>query len=266
MGIAVAQTATPWHLHNRYIELSAGQHQQNYREQDTGGLTADGTLDTETGHQDHIGAALRWQTENGWIAQLEVQRQSGATSYNGYKQASNGQLTPYRARSGNTATQQSVQIGYALNSSTWQAMPASWQVTPLLQLSSNRWQRNLVQYSEIYRHTTYAGGARVQWQIKAGTLLEAQALLGRTEPATVNVPALGFAATQASGSYQQWHLGISQDLGVATGKAVLNGWAIAARYERSRYSHSASPVANGLQAPPNQHQPRTWTLGLQKQF
>ncbi len=258
--------ATTWPAHNRYVELSAGQQQQNYREVDTQGLTANGTLNTETGRQQNLGAAISYQTTSGWLLSLNAQRQTGATAYNGYLQAGNGSLSPYAARTGNVATQYSAHIGYGLNASTWATMPSAWQITPLLQLAQHHWQRDLAQYSEAYRHTSTAGGVRVQWQMLPGTVLEAQALVGRSQPATVSVPTFGFAATQGGGSYQQWHLGITQDLGAATGQALLTGWAIAARYARSQYSHGASAVVNGLQAPPNAHRPSVWTLGLRKQF
>jgi len=105
-----------WAKHNRYIEAYAGSHNQDYQEQDTQGLTTNGVLDTETGNQDHIGLALRWQTSGGWLMQLQAQRQSGTTNYNGYLQSGGGSLTPYRATTGNVATQLAVQVGYALNS------------------------------------------------------------------------------------------------------------------------------------------------------
>ena len=272
-GAAHAQTentstnTSTWPAHNRYVALNLGQQQQQYRELDTQGLTTNGTLNAETGRQQHLGAAVSYQTTSGWLLGLDAQRQTGATAYSGYLQAGNGSLSPYAARTGNVATRYSVHIGYGLNADTWGAMPSTWQVTPLLQLSQHHWQRNLAQYSEAYRHTTTAGGVRAQWQIKPGTVLEAQALFGRTQPATVSVPAFGFEATQGGGGrYQQWHLGITQDLGAATGQAVLDGWRIAARYARSQYGHGASAVVNSLQAPPNEHHPSVWTLGLQKQF
>ena len=269
-GTAHAQTenttTSTWPAHNRYVALNLGQQQQQYRELDTQGLTTNGTLNTETGRQQHLGAAISWQTGSGWLLGFDAQRQTGATAYSGYLQAGNGSLSPYAARTGNVANQYSAHIGYALNTSTWGQMPSDWQITPLLQLSQHHWQRNLAQYSEAYRHTTTAGGVRAQWQIKTGTVLEAQALFGSTQPATVSVPAFGFEATQGGGRYQQWHLGITQDLGAATGQAALTGWRIAVRYARSQYGHGASAVVNGLQAPPNEHRPSVWTLGLQKQF
>lgn len=255
-----------WAQHNRYAELNTGTYQQNYREQDTQGLTVDGTLDTETGNQNNIGLALRWQTTGGWLLHLQAQRQSGVTDYKGYLQAGNGSLTPYRARTGNTATQFSVNVGYALNASIWPAMPASWQITPLVQIGQHHWERNLVQYGETYDYTTHAMGALVQWQARPGTVLELQALVGQTQSASVKVPVLGFAAEQTGNDFHEWQLGISQDLGAITGKEALAGWRVTARYTDSQYGHDASPLVNGLQAPPNQHRPSSWTLGLQKQF
>ncbi|MBH2009222.1 MAG: hypothetical protein I8H71_05935 [Xanthomonadaceae bacterium] len=127
-GLALAQqSADPqvvqsapysWAGHNRYTELTRGQHQQNYREQETQGLTADGVLNTETGHQDHISAALRWQTPDGWLLNLQAQRETGPTDYNGYLQSGNGSMTPLRTTSGNVASSYAAQLGYALNSAT----------------------------------------------------------------------------------------------------------------------------------------------------
>lgn len=262
----IEQTAPSfWVQHNRYAELSGGDYQQDYREQDTQGLTPDGTLDTETGKQSSIGIALRWQTANHWLVHLQAQRQSGVTNYQGYLQAGTT-LTPYLAHTGNVAVQYSINLGYALNATNWSALPASWQITPLLQLGKHQWQRNLVQYSETYDYTTQAIGALVQWQPKAGTVLELQAVQGHTQSASVDAPALGFAASQPGDTFRQWQLGISQDLAALTGKEALAGWRIVARYTNSQYGHGASPLVNGLQAPPNQHRPSSWTLGLQKQF
>jgi len=263
----IEQTApTFWTQHNRYAELNTGTYQQNYREQDTQGLTADGSLDTETGDQNSIGLALRWQTTGGWLLHLQAQRQSGVTDYRGYLQAGNGSLTPYRARTGNTASQISVNVGYALNTRNWSAMPANWQITPLVQIGQHHWERNLVQYGETYDYTTQAMGALVQWQARPGTVLELQALVGQTQSASVKVPVLGFAAEQTGNDFHEWQLGLSQDLGAITGKEALAGWRVTARYTDSQYGHGASPLVNGLQAPPNQHRPSSWTLGLQKQF
>ena len=109
---AQAQTETPstWSAHNRYLALTLGQQQQNYRELDTQGLTTNGTLNGETGRQQQLGAAINWQTNSGWLMGFDAQRQTGATAYSGYLQAGDGSLSPYAARPGNVATQYSVHI------------------------------------------------------------------------------------------------------------------------------------------------------------
>ncbi len=261
-----AQTSESWAKHNRYIELYSGSHQQNYQEEDTQGLTTNGILDSETGSQEHFGAAVRWQATNGWLVHLQAQRQSGTTHYNGHLQSGSGTLTQYRAFTGNVATQLAVQVGYALNSDTLRAIPAHLQITPLVQLGENRWQRNLVQYSEAYRYTTTAVGAQLQWQARPGTVLEVQAIVGQTGAATVNVNSLGIVAQQPGAAMRQWHVGVGQDLGRLLDAEAFRGWRLIARYSQSTVAHDASPLVNGLQAPPNQHQPSEWVIGLQRQF
>lgn len=268
-GVALAQSpaeAVQWAQYNRYVEVAAGVQQQDYREQDISGLTTDGVLDTETGRQSAFGAALRWQTDSGWLVQLQAQRQSGATDYSGYLQTGNGSLVPYQARSGNVAKQFRINLGYALNAITWPAMPERWQLTPLVQVGWHHWQRNLVQYGETYRYTSHAIGALLQWHPLPGTVLEVQALKGRTHEAQVSAPDLDFSARQGGGSLSEWHISLSQDLGIITGQPALTGWRATARYAAGQTDHGASPIANDLQAPPNQSRPGVWLLGLQKQF
>jgi len=266
MVSASVQAQTNWATQNRFLEINTGSYQQNYREQDTQSRTVDGILDTETGRQNHIGVAASWQTQNGWLLGVTGQRQTGATDYQGYLQNGNGDLRPYNSRTGNTASQLSVYLGYAVNSDNWPTMPASLQVTPLLQWGQQRWQRNLSQYSESYRFQTYAAGVLAQWQAKPGLVLHTQALFGRVQKAQVSVEDLAFNSSQPGGNWRQWQIGLSQDLGTLTGKEALLGWRVAASYSASRFGHGQSPVFNGLQAPPNQHRPSVWTLGLQKQL
>jgi len=255
-----------WVAHNRFVEVFGGQRQQDYQEADTQGLTPNGVLDTETGNQNHIGIALRWQTANHWLVHLQAQQQSGVTQYNGYLQAGNGVLTPYSARTGNTASQTSLAVGYALNAGNWPALSPAWQITPLLQWSQFDWQRNLVQYRETYTHSTIAAGVLLQWCVRPGTVLELQALQGSTSSAAVSAPSLGFAADQPGGTYSQWDIGISQALDQRSGFSALTGWHLVVRYSASVYDHAASPTVNALQAPPNQHRPNAWALGLRRQF
>lgn len=258
--------STAWRDQNRYIELSVGQRNQKYQEADTYGLTNDGVLDTETGHQEHTSVSLRWQTTNNFLIQLQAQRQSGVTKYKGYLQSANGDLTPFRANTGSISTQFNAGLGYALNAKSWHAFPQNWQVTPIIEFGRNQWQRYLVQYSENYNFNSYSIGALVQWQARPGTILETKVWVGRTQSAGVSVPRLNFAATQPGSALHGLHIGISQSLGALTGKTTLNGWHIAAQYTITRYQHGASPLINGLQAPPNQNRLHVQTIGLRKQF
>lgn len=255
-----------WAAHNRFVEVFGGQRQQDYFEADTQGLTSNGVLDVEIGRQSNVGVALRWQTDNYWLVHLQVERQSGMTDYNGYLQAGNGSLTPYRARSGNTARQAGLTVGYALNASNWPAISPEWQVTPLLHISQHRWNRNLVQYSETYAHSNYAAGVLLQWRARLGTVVAVQALQGRTGRAEVSVPSLGFAAQQPGDIYRQWGLGLSQELAQLSNYNALAGWHLIVHFNTSMFAHNASPTVNALQAPPNQHRPSAWSLGLRKQF
>ncbi|MBH2009221.1 MAG: hypothetical protein I8H71_05930 [Xanthomonadaceae bacterium] len=129
-------------------------------------------------------------------------------------------------------------------------MPQDWQLVPMVQVSRHDWQRNLAQYNESYRYSAWAASAMLLWQARPGTVLELQALSGRTGSADVNVPALNFAAQQPGGAMRQWHITISQDLGLLANAEFLKDWRVLARYSKSTLAHDASPVANDLQAPP----------------
>lgn len=262
---AQAQSDPDWTGHNRYIEVGAGIYRQHYREQDLYAVTADGILNSETGNQDLIRAALRWQSLQGWLVELSVQRQNGATDYSGYLQ-SGGQLTPYIARTGNVAHQASVGLGYGLNAGNWHGFPANWQLIPIVKFSRYHWQRNLVQYSETYGFNALAAGAIAQWQMRPGTVLKAQVLAGHTSSAQVSAETLGFKANQVGGHWQQWQLAVTQDMGVALGNDSFKDWRLVARYVESRFSHGASSIVAGLQAPPNKHVTSALMLGVQRQF
>ena len=116
---AQAENTSTWPSHNRHVALNVGQQQQNYRELETLGIATNGTLNTETGRQRHLGAAISWQTGNGWLLGFDAQRQTGAIAYSGYLQAGNGSLSPYAVRTGNVANRYSVHIGYGLNANIW---------------------------------------------------------------------------------------------------------------------------------------------------
>jgi hypothetical protein len=265
-SVAFAEPAPAFMAHNRFLQAAFGAHEQDYRELDTRGLTADGILDRENGTQRAALATLRWQFRSGVLVQLEARRVTGPTTYRGYLQSGGSSLTPFIGPTGNQASDVSMQLGAVLPLGAMNPALDALQIVPMVQLSRHQWRRRLAQYSETYRFQAYAAGALLQWQARPGTVVEAQALLGRTPASSVKVDAFDFAATQGAGSYREWQWGISQDLASVTGLAPLQGWSVAARYVRSQYTHGTSPSLNGVQAPPNEHRPSAWTLGLQKHF
>jgi hypothetical protein len=254
-----------WTEANRWIGLSAGRQVQDYREQDTLRSTRDGLLDTEQGSLGAQRIQARWQFDSGWVVDLSGQRASGSTRYDGYLQSGGG-LTAFQARTGNTLQAWRGTVAYALSSAQMGWLPADGQLLALAQVGTDRWRRQLTQYDETYHHDRWALGGQWQWVPRRGSLLEAQALWGRTAPATVRVPAFGFQAEQAGCSTRAWQVGVTQDLGVLAAQAGLTGWRITLRGGQESACHQASPVVAGLQAPPNENLPSTWLLGMQKHF
>lgn len=259
------QPLSSWSAQNRFVEISAGQLWQNYVEKDTRRLTPNGVLDSETGRQSLQSLVLRWQAANHWLVNLQAERRGGPTNYNGYLQT-RGTLIPYQARTANLAFHYSVELGMAMNHNNVNGIPAGWQFAPVLRLERTRWDRHLTQYSESYSHATQAVGLMVQWRPLPGTLLELHAIKGSSRTADVNVPKLGFEASQPGGSIRQKQLAISQDLQTVSGAGALAGWRVVARYSDTEFGHGESLAVNGLQAPPNVHRTSSWRLGIQRQF
>lgn len=251
---------------NRYVEVGVGVTHQDYREQDTQRLTADGFLDTESGKQKNVSLTLAWQGDSGWFTSLSGERVSGNTEYSGYLQNTNRDLSGYSAITSNVVVHTSVRVGYALNEITMPPIPSQWQLIPIVQIGRHRWNRGLAQYAEDYSFDTRELGALVQWKVTAGTVFEAQALVGKTSYAEMIVPSLGFAATQVGGNSRQWQIAITQDIGAATNCDELTGWRLFARYLSRQRSHGASPIMDGLQAPPNENKTDTVMVGLQRQL
>lgn len=260
----LAQVVQDWHVRNQFLQVNSGKYTQEYIEADTQNVTSNGVLDSEVGVIQQVGIGLRWQTHTGVFTQLEASRQTGDTRYDGYLQLSNGALQPYRAITGNVQEQISAQIGYAFNGDEWPGIPARLQIVPLVYFGKTNWHRKLAQYTESYRFGATAIGALAQWQATPSTTVEFQALTGRMATAKVSAPSLGFSSTQSGGNLREWRIGFAQNLGAALNIQALNGWAITAQYANSKFHHSKSAVVNGLQAPPSQHSPVNWAIGLRK--
>lgn len=238
-----------WADYNRSISLQALSLQQNYRETDTQGLTVDGTLNTENGNWQGNALQARWQgqlplgTSNQsahlplWL-QAQTAQASGQTDYNGYLQ-SGSTLTPYRARTGNTWRSHSLTLGVPM---AWAQAP-HWQVVPFVQWASQHWQRNLVQYGETYRHTTLSAGLLTQWQVAPGWLLEASHQQGRHTSARLSAPTLAFAASLGLGHQTQNTFAVHH--------RPSPHWGLQLHVVQTTYTHGASAVVGGLQAPPS---------------
>lgn len=246
MVIALPMTtaqAMDWAAHNRSLSLHATATRQDYREVDTQGLTANGTLNTERGTVGGWGLQARWQGRMGGLplwAQADAQWAQGQTDYDGYLQ-SGSTLSPFKAKTGNTWRSQSLALGVPL------ALGAGerFQFIPHLQWASQHWQRNLVQYGETYRHRSAGLGLVLQWAATERLTLEALAARRWQSRASVSVPAFGFAAEQGGGKEDVFGLTARWQAG--------RHWHLMAGARLLRYENGASPVVQGLQAPPNTH-------------
>jgi hypothetical protein len=250
---ANAQT-TDWPDHNRSIALQGLHTQQNYREIDTTGQTADGTFNTEQGLWQGSGLKGRWQGQVGpvpaWL-QAQISSSSGQTDYQGYLQGG-GRLTPYAARTGNNVSQHSLRLGWPVDvAALWPASAiAPLQIVPYIDWAHQRWERNLVQYGETYTHRTQSLGLLMQWQplprVAPQLVLEASHQKGRHSSASLSAPSLGFAARLGCATQQQSTLALHWQ--------ASPRWSLQLQASQTRYSHGASDTVNDLQAPPSTSQ------------
>lgn len=249
---AANANAADWPAHNRSVRLSATALSQHYRETDTQGLTADGTLNTERGTVGGWAVQGRWQGALGpvplWL-QASAQWSQGQTRYNGYLQ-SGSTLTPFQAKTGNTWRSHSLALGVPLAVAPGDPV----QIIPHLQWASQQWERNLLQYGETYRHHSAGLGLLAQWAATDRLTLEAAATRRWQSRASVAVPAFGFAAEQGRGT--------ETELAIAARWRINQRWHLLASASRSRFQNGASPMQQGLQAPPNAHQTTRMSVGL----
>jgi hypothetical protein len=243
--------AADWPAHNRSTNLQGLHTQQNYREIDTNGQTADGSFNTERGHWQGTGLQLRWQGHAGpvplWL-QAQTSRSSGQTDYQGYLQ-SGSQLTPYQARTGNTVQQHSLRVGWPVDAAglrSFSSTAPQLQIVPYLNWAHQRWQRNLVQYGETYTHRTHSLGVLAQWQVAPTWVLEASHQQGRHSSASLNAPSLGFAAPLGRATQKQSALALHWQ--------ASPSWSLQLQAAQTRYTHGQSAIVNDLQAPPSTSQ------------
>lgn len=263
LAIAVppgAAIAADWTAHNRSIELQALALRQDYREIDTQGLTTDGTLNTERGTVGGWGWQGRWQGTLGpipvWL-QAQAQWAQGQTRYDGYLQTGST-LKPYQAHTGNTWRSHRLALGVPLPVKLEEGAVAALQVIPHLQWAGQSWQRNLVQYGETYRHRSSGIGLLVQWAATDRLTLEGEIARRWQSRASVNVPTFGFAAEQGRRHEDVLALSARWQAG--------RHWHLLAGVSLLRFENGASPVTQGLQAPPNTHKPLRVESGVGLNF
>lgn len=246
-----------WATQNRSVSLSGLVLQQDYRELDSQGRTSDGTLNTERGRLTGGAVALRWQTGADVAVPLWLQARAewtqGRTAYQGYLQRGTT-LTPFAAKTGNVwqALELSVGLPLVLNQT-------GWQMTPFLQWSTSRWQRNLVQYSETYRANSVGSGVLLQWAVTDRLTLEGSLARLKNMPTRVSVPALGFTSRQESTTE-------TTALELAVSYALAPHWHIHAGVQQKRWKAGASPIVAGLQVPGNLYKQTRYSVGLNYLF
>lgn len=249
--------AQGWADHNRSLALVPSQIWQNYREIDTQGRTASSSLDTERGHLYGLALQARWQGPLAlgaagqaqhhlplWL-QAQSAQANGQTDYDGYLQSGN-RFTPYQARTGNTLQQSSLRVGVPVSID-------AMQLVPYIEWASQRWQRNLVQYGEIYTYRSHSLGLLAQWQIAPQWVLEAghQESLGHS--ARLQAPTLGFDAALDMQRLKHSELSLHY---------VSPPWSLQLLAQYTRHASGESAVMNGLQSPPSTTSQTRMGLGL----
>lgn len=228
-----------WEGHNSSISLRAEQTIQKYREIDTQGLTPNGIFNSENGTLRGNSLQVRWQgrlqTLPVWL-HASLAYATGRTAYQGYLQ-SGVTLTPFQAQTGNSMQQVALRLGVPIHQGILQ-----W--VPYVELAQTHWQRNLLQYGEAYRYNSQSLGLMAQWQIAPLWVLEAAIQQGRQQKSSVSVPSLGFTASQGAGSPVAAEVSLAYRFHPQA--------SVQLQTSAQRYSNAASPVINGLQAPPSQ--------------
>lgn len=229
-----------WQAHNKSISFASTQIQQNYTEADRLGLTLDGVLNRERGGINGWEAQARWQGQVVsaplWL-QASLARSTGQTNYQGYLQTGS-LLTPFGALTGNQITVAHIRVGLPLQPSVYAV-----QFVPFVELASQDWQRNLLQYNETYRRQSSSLGLLIQWQPANRVVIEAGHQIGLHVRTTANAPSLGFSAMLGAEQLSQTNIALIYRLAAS--------WSLRAQVAQTRHRSDESAVVNGLQAPPS---------------
>jgi len=254
-ALAAQASDIAWAAHNRILTVNFGYLNQDYTEHDPYGLTADGTLDTERGNINSAGFGARWQAETIPLQlQATARRSNGGTHYNGYLQSGNS-LTPYSATTGNIMLDIAARAGFPI------AQSENWQWIPFIELQHHRWQRELTQYTENFKHTAGLAGLQVQWRQRADAdaaigmwSFELEGAAGKMLDADMRADSLGF--NQPLGKRSLWQLGATASYDIAP------QWRISADAHTQRLGYGQSAIQNGMSEPSSTTRQTTIGIGL----
>ncbi len=253
-AIAAQLNHTNWSSHNRTLSANLSFVHQDYKENDPFGYTTDGTLDTEIGTLRRAEISARWQAETVPLhLQFTARRNNGPTQYSGYLQTG-AQLTPYRTTTGN------IMFDFAARAGLPIAQSESWQWIPFIEYQHHRWQRELSQYTENFRHTAALAGLQLQWKQLSALdntgpwSFELEGELGKMLDANMEAASLGF--DQTLGKRRLWQLG------AAVSYDITQQWRISGTASTRHFNYGQSAVQNGMLEPTNKTQQTTFGIGL----
>ncbi len=240
------------------IQLSAGQANLDYQENDNAGLTPDGVLNSETGATPmatvsliHKNNLLKHSDNRAWTpyGRLDFQYARGDSDYDGYLQ-SGDTLSPYQTTTDNRIWQADIALG------AQKPLTDTLSITPTLNLSHRQWQRQLQQYQEDFKHTALLAGIAIDWQPldNQPMLITASGQVGRTLNTQIDVPELGLK--QSIGHAKTWQLGVEGQY------QFSNDFSVNAGVSHREWQYKESAVENGYQYPDSESAETQWHVGL----
>ncbi len=178
--------------------------------------------------------------------QGQYRQSDGNTQYNGYLQQ--GQmLTSFVSKTNNNVQDVELSVGLRFNHQ-------AFQLTPLASYSYHTWQRDLLQYQEVFHHQALLLGALATWQINAQWQINSQLRVGRISTARIDVPQLSFDASLASKSLKTAQVSIAY--------RINKHWQAAVTADYQRYGYGESAISNGFFEPASKTQQRRVLAGM----
>lgn len=220
---------------NNQATVSIGNHDLQYHEIDTQGLTNGGYLDSETGGQPAIKFGVVRQGEMFGIHDAYVSASAsyakGTTNYDGYLQGG-GVLIPFTNTTDSTTTDVNLRVGKGF---TFAGAP-NLQVTPFVGYSYHNWVRDMrgqYGYKEVYSHHAAEIGVMGQYAFTSQLVGSADVSFGRT-----------FSAQMTTDGFDAFKLGAKAQTSVGLGLdyAVNRAWHINGSYRLTQFKYGQSAV------------------------